>query len=151
MGSRLRGSKGITWRGLHKLPISPATTPITLTSILSQDGRGSKKGGYEGYAKVFIKGEGIKRGGPGPTRFFVAGPPQNDMKEEGLFRMIGVVGGRDKRGDGFPPSREQERGSTPISIFPHQGGRGKKGRDKREMASRLRGKKRKGMEKGEEK
>ena len=39
MGSRLRGSK----RGLG--PVSPAATPITLTSILSQDGRGGKRGG----------------------------------------------------------------------------------------------------------
>ena len=49
----------------------PASTPIALTSILSQDGRGGKRGGNDGYAKVSIisiKGEGIREDGLPPTR-----------------------------------------------------------------------------------
>ena len=42
----------------------PTAAPITLTLILSQDGRGDKMGGDGGYAKVSIKGEGIR----GPSR-----------------------------------------------------------------------------------
>ena len=46
-----------------------------------------------------VKGEEVKRGGrpPVPTRFFVAGPPQNDMNDMGVvlrewyvFGMVGV-------------------------------------------------------------
>ena len=42
-------------RPLCDVTISITTTPITLTLILSQDGRGDKRGGYDGYAKVSIK------------------------------------------------------------------------------------------------
>ena len=72
MGSCLR-------RPLRSLSVSPSATPITLTSILSQDGRG---GGTPPSQSSPIKGEEVKKGDgdrPGPARFFVAGPPQNDM------------------------------------------------------------------------
>ena len=49
MGSRLRGSK--EGRG-RDTPHNLTATPITLTLILSQDGRGDKRGGDGGYAKV---------------------------------------------------------------------------------------------------
>ena len=79
MGSRLRGNKKgrgrhphprikygagsnlpPSRRSLYNLSISPTATPITLTLILSQDGRGDKRDGYDVYAKVSIKGEGIR-------------------------------------------------------------------------------------------
>ena len=47
-------------RPLRNLSINPTAAPITLTSLLSQDGRGGKRGGDESYAKVFIKGKGIR-------------------------------------------------------------------------------------------
>ena len=37
------------------------------------------------------------KGPPGPTRFFVAGPPQNDMWCRGLFVGLEGVGGVDFR------------------------------------------------------
>ena len=57
-GSNLSPSR----RPLRNSSISPTTTPITLTLILSQDGRGDKRDGYNGYAKVSVKGEGIREG-----------------------------------------------------------------------------------------
>ena len=98
------------WGPLHNLSISPTAAPITLTLILSQDGRGDKIGGDCGYAKVSRMGEevrregmgsrlrGSKRGGgdhPGPARFFVAGPPQNDMLVLGEEVRRGGCCGRD--------------------------------------------------------
>ena len=53
MGSRLR-------RALCNLTVSPTTTPITLTLILSQDRRGDKRDRYSSYAKVSIKGEEVR-------------------------------------------------------------------------------------------
>ena len=47
------------YQNLRNLAISP-TAPITLTLILSQDGRGDKKGGYDRYAKVSRMGEEVR-------------------------------------------------------------------------------------------
>ena len=49
-------------RPLRNPSISLTTAPITLTLILSQDGRGDKRGGYDGYAKVSIKREEVRAG-----------------------------------------------------------------------------------------
>ena len=54
-------------RPLRNFQVSPATAPITLTLILSQDGRGDKRDGDDGYAQVSIKeeeGEGDHKGRP---------------------------------------------------------------------------------------
>ena len=47
-------------RPLRNFPVSPTTSPITLTLILSQDGRGDKRDGYDGYAKVSVEGEEVR-------------------------------------------------------------------------------------------
>ena len=48
--------------------IRPTTSPITLTLILSQDGRGDKRSGDDGYANVSIKGEEVRGDGLPPSR-----------------------------------------------------------------------------------
>ena len=50
----------LRWRPLRNLSISPTAAPITLTLILSQDGRGDKRDGYDGYAKVSRMGEEVR-------------------------------------------------------------------------------------------
>ena len=58
--------KGEEVRGLGDLSVSRTATPITLTSILSQDGRGGKMGldsGFrrnDGYSKVSRMGEDLR-------------------------------------------------------------------------------------------
>ena len=43
MGGRKRGMNSRFRRSLHDPPISPTATPITLTSLLSQYGRGGRR------------------------------------------------------------------------------------------------------------
>ena len=137
----------MTRRPLRNLSISPTAAPIALTSILSQDGRGGKKG-------MGSRLRGSKRGARGKGRGGEKDrPAPPDSSSRGLLRMTGGVrglmyeGGKAaprcpagvpafagitiiQRGEGnhkgLPLRRVHgwNRGFTPISIFPHQGGRG---------------------------
>ena len=65
-GSNLPPSR----RHLRNPSINPTSAPTTLTLILSQDGRGDKRGGDGGYAKVSRMGEEVRGGRDGlpPSR-----------------------------------------------------------------------------------
>ena len=117
-GKREEGGDGLpSGRDLQNLPASPSATPVTSRTAPSPSPPSSPRMGEEGGGggeappsllqdsgqaqSSPVKGEEVRgrERPPGPTRFFVAGPPQNDICE---------CGGRGKRrGDGLPPSREK--------------------------------------------
>ena len=102
MGSRLRGSKRGCGRALHGLSVSPAAA-ITLTLILSQDGRGDKRDGYDGYAKVSRTGE-VRGDGFPLSRENGSGGEKMGSRLRGSKR-----GERGRREEGTPPSQ-----SSPV-------------------------------------
>ena len=81
MGSRLR-------RLLRNFPASPTATPITLTSILSQDGRGGKRG-----SRLRGRKEGGGRPRVTPITPILTFPHQAGRdKREGLYIVLKVGG-----------------------------------------------------------
>ena len=97
----------------------PHTTEITPISIFPRQGGRGLEEFVDGLCKGLQDGRGGKSewgewSGVIAARFFVAGPPQND---------IWVWEGRAAL---EPPLRKRERRGriTPISIFPRRGGRG---------------------------
>ena len=99
----------------EKTPFRPAAVGSCFRRNDEVGGRNDEGGGGNDGCGVGMMGVvGGGRGGrdrPGPARFFVAGPPQNDMRGRGFLRMTcWVMGdgwfanGTYEGEEGFPPS-----------------------------------------------